>query len=107
IFDCGRSLGRAGAIILCQGSRPAASNGRSICGDDPQGTLAGNYRWVMLSSMELNLSQSLDRMTLKDTGSPGAKSAHEFSMTLPETYRQRFNPAEIAAHAHIAMRRGD
>ena len=57
--------------------------------------------------MELNLSQSLDRMTLKDTGSPGAKSAHEFSMTLPETYRQRFNPAEIAAHAHIAMRRGE
>ena len=57
--------------------------------------------------MKLDLSQGLDRMTLKDAGTPGAKSAHEFSMTLPETYRLRFNPAEIAAHAHIVMRRGD
>ncbi len=46
-------------------------------------------------------------MTLKDAGPAGAKSALEFAMTLPESYRQRFSPAEIAAHAHIAFRRGD
>lgn len=60
-----------------------------------------------VESMKLDLNQGLDRMTLKDAGLEGAKSAEEFSHTLPESYRQRFNPAEIAAHAHIAFKRGE
>jgi [protein-PII] uridylyltransferase len=57
--------------------------------------------------MRLDFNQGLDRMTLKDAGLPGAQSAQEFSLTLPEAYRQRFSPAEIAAHAHITFKRGE
>ncbi len=58
-------------------------------------------------SMKLDHNQGLDRMTLNDAGLQGARSAQEFARSLPEAYRQRFNPAEIAAHAHIAYKRGD
>ena len=57
--------------------------------------------------MKLDLNQGLDRMTLKDAGSTGAQSAQEFAMTLPASYQKRFNPAEIAAHAHVVLTRGD
>ncbi len=57
--------------------------------------------------MKLDPNQGLDRMTLKDAGSPGAQSAQEFAATLPESYRKRFSPAEIAAHAHICFKRAD
>ncbi len=37
----------------------------------------------------------------------GATSADQLAASLPNTYRERFTPAEIAAHAHIVSERGD
>ena len=36
----------------------------------------------------------------------GAQSTTAFAGSLPAEYRHRFNPAEIAAHAHVVQRRG-
>jgi [protein-PII] uridylyltransferase len=41
----------------------------------------------------------------KQRTEPVAESAQAFAQSLPETYRKRFGPAEIAAHAHISLAR--
>lgn len=46
-------------------------------------------------------------MNALSTSGLGPTSISQFAHTLPESYRERFSPAEIAAHAHIVRLRGE